>query len=91
MLLKFPAWKVVLVIVTLTIGSILCLPNIVPEKYLGWLPTGPMTLGLDLKGGASILLEVDPDELRTNKLAELSTSAREELRKSPLIAVRPEA
>ena len=90
MLLKFPAWKVVLVIVTLTIGSILCLPNFVPEKYLGWLPTGPMTLGLDLKGGASILLEVDPEELRTNKLAELSTSVREEFRKQPFIAVRPE-
>ncbi|MDP3736102.1 MAG: protein translocase subunit SecD [Hyphomonadaceae bacterium] len=90
MLLKFPAWKVVLVIVTLTIGTILCLPNIVSEKYLGWLPTGPMTLGLDLKGGASILLEVDPEELRANKLSELSTSVREELRKQPRIAVRAE-
>lgn len=89
MLLRFPAWKVVLVILSLFVGTILCLPNVVPERYLAWLPTGPLNLGLDLKGGASILLEVDPDELRTNKLTELSTSVREALRKQPLIAAGP--
>jgi preprotein translocase subunit SecD len=91
MLLKFPAWKVALVLVTLLIGAILCLPNLLPAQYSGWVPTGPLKLGLDLKGGASILLEVDPDELRANQLRRLSTEVRDELRRQPTIAVMPES
>jgi protein-export membrane protein SecD len=89
MLLRFPPWKVAIVLVTVVLGIVLCLPNVLPEQYRRYLPTGPMNLGLDLRGGASILLEVDPDELRTNKLADLRTSVREELRKQPLIATDP--
>jgi protein-export membrane protein SecD len=93
MLLKFPPWKVAIVIVTLIVGAVLCVPNFFSEEFRkehsAWFLTGPMNLGLDLKGGASILLEVDPDELRTNKLTELRTSVRDELRKQPLIAMDP--
>ena len=89
MLLRFPPWKVAIVLVALIVGVVLCLPNVLPEQYRRYLPTGPMNLGLDLKGGASILLEVDPVELRTNKLTELRTSVRDELRKPPLIATDP--
>ncbi len=84
MLLKYPAWKIVILVVTLVIGGILCLPNILPPGARGWIPTGPLNLGLDLKGGASILLEVDPDELRHNQLSLLSTSVREEMRKAKI-------
>ena len=91
MLLKFPAWKVALLLVTLLIGAVLSLPNVLPAQYSGWIPTGALRLGLDLKGGASILLEVDPDELRANQLKLLSTSVRDELRKQPLIPVLPES
>jgi protein-export membrane protein SecD len=93
MLLRFPPWKVAIVLVALVLGTLLCLPNFFQDadgkSRMTWWPTGPMNLGLDLKGGASILLEVDPVELRTNKLTELSTSVRDELRKQPLIAVNP--
>ncbi|HEY7799706.1 MAG TPA: protein translocase subunit SecD, partial [Hyphomonadaceae bacterium] len=89
MLLRFPAWKVAIVIVTLIVGAMLCLPNVLPDQYRRYFPTGPMNLGLDLKGGVSILLEVDPIELRTNKLNELSTSVRTELLQNPRIAVNP--
>ncbi len=91
MLLKFPAWKVALLLVTLLIGAVLSLPNVLPAQYTGWIPTDSLRLGLDLKGGASILLEVDPDELRANQLKLLSTSVRDELRKQPLIPVLPES
>jgi len=91
MLLKFPAWKVALLLVTLLIGAVLSLPNVLPAQYTGWIPTGSLRLGLDLKGGASILLEVDPDELRANQLKLLSTSVRDELRKQPLIPVLPQS
>ncbi len=89
MLLRFPAWKVAIVLLTLILGILMALPNVLPEQNRGWLPTGPLNLGLDLKGGASILLEVDPDELRQNKLTELSTNVREALRKQPIIPAGP--
>jgi preprotein translocase subunit SecD len=89
MLLKFPAWKVTIVLATLFLCLFFCIPNFFTEQqrkdHLGWFPTGAVKLGLDLKGGASILLEVDADELRHNQLRQMSTRAREELRKSPTI------
>ncbi|MBI1360437.1 MAG: protein translocase subunit SecD [Alphaproteobacteria bacterium] len=82
-MLKFPAWKVTLIVVTLIVGVILCLPNLVTEQdrkaYLGWLPSGAMKLGLDLRGGASILLEIDPEELAHNKAVELNRDVRQTL------------
>lgn len=92
MLLRFPPWKVALVVGTLVIGLLLCLPNILTEQqrkdYFGWWPTQPLKLGLDLKGGASISLEIDPVELRTNELRNFNRMIGEKLRETPLIPVR---
>jgi protein-export membrane protein SecD len=85
MLLRFPAWKIIVMVLTLLVGGVMALPNVMPEKYLGWLPTGAMKLGLDLRGGASILLEVNPEELRTNKLREISRDVRQALSERPAI------
>ncbi|MDP3494092.1 MAG: protein translocase subunit SecD [Hyphomonadaceae bacterium] len=91
MLLRFPAWKVALVLVTLLLGVLACLPNMLSEQqrqqYISWLPVKPLSLGLDLKGGASILLEVDPVELRQNELRNLNRAVGEKLRETPLIPV----
>ena len=88
MLLKFAPWKVALIALALLGGAIMCLPNVLPAQYTQWIPTRALNLGLDLKGGASILLEVDPDELRTNRLnIDVSRSIREKLREAPLIAM----
>jgi len=91
MLLKFPAWKVVLVIGAVFLGIFFCIPNFFSEagraQYLSWFPTSALKQGLDLKGGASILLEVDPDELRNNQLRQLNTRVRDTLRAQPLIPV----
>jgi preprotein translocase subunit SecD len=71
-MLRFPPWKIAIVVLTLIVGVTMCIPNFFQDaegkSTLKWLPTQPLTLGLDLKGGASILLEVDPEELRTNEL-----------------------
>lgn len=91
MLLRFPLWKVVLVLGTLFIGLLCAAPNVLTEEqraqYLGWLPVKPLNLGLDLKGGASILLEVDPVELRQNELRNVNRAVGEKLRETPLIPV----
>jgi protein-export membrane protein SecD len=91
MLARFPPWKITLILLTLAIGCILCLPNFVPRQYLGPLQTNSMKLGLDLQGGASMLFEVDPDDLRANTFQSLSREVRTELTKSPVIAATREA
>lgn len=80
MLMRFPAWKVVLIVLAVAIGGFLALPNIAPASLRAYLPTPQLKLGLDLQGGASILLEIDPEDLRTNKLRELLRDVREEFR-----------
>jgi protein-export membrane protein SecD len=90
-MLRFQPWKVLLVVGALLVGVLLCVPNLFSEEarrtQLSWWPTGAMNLGLDLKGGASILLEIDPEELRTNELGNnVRRNIREELRKGPTIA-----
>lgn len=91
MLLRFPLWKVILVLGTILLGTVACLPNLLTEQqraqYIPWLPVKPLTLGLDLKGGASILLEVDPVELRQNELRNVNRAVGEKLRETPLIPV----
>ncbi len=90
MLMRFPAWKVALIVIVVAVGGFLALPNMVPESMRGWLPTQQLKLGLDLQGGASILLEIDPEDLRSNKLREMLRDVREEFRKPPLIATTSE-
>jgi protein-export membrane protein SecD len=98
MLLRFEAWKVTLLLVTLIAGILLAVPNVLTEQqrkdYIGWWPTQPLKLGLDLKGGASISLEIDPVELRANELRNVNRQVGDKLRETPLIPVRernPEA
>src|SRR5690349_2696422 len=90
-MLSFPPWKVALVLLTLFVGLLCAAPNVLTEQqraqYLGWLPVKPLNLGLDLKGGASILLEVDPVELRQNELRNVNRAVGEKLRETPLIPV----
>jgi protein-export membrane protein SecD len=92
MLLRFPPWKVALVLGTLLLGFLACTPNLLTEEqrqsYFSWWPTQPLKLGLDLRGGASISLEIDPVELRTNTLRETNRMVGEKLRETPLIPVR---
>jgi len=95
MLLRFPAWKVALVWLTLAAGMLSALPNLFTEEqraaYLGWLPVQPLKLGLDLRGGASISLQIDPAELRQNELLNVNRMVGDKLRETPLIPVRERA
>lgn len=92
MLLRFPPWKVALVLATLLLGFLTCMPNLLTEQqratYFNWWPTQPLKLGLDLRGGASISLEIDPAELRANELRNTNRAVGEKLRETPLIPVR---
>lgn len=84
-MLYFPKWKTALVILVSLAGVIFTLPNFLDRKTLDslpdWLPKSQVNLGLDLRGGSHLLLEVDSKalikELLENKADELRSALRE--------------
>lgn len=79
-------WKLVAYGLVITLGILVATPNIVPPDHLKnwprWLPTKQVPLGLDLKGGAHLVLEIDADSLRVDILNTALADARAALRQS---------
>ncbi len=71
-MLQLPRWRVILVILSTLFGVLFTLPNLVPASTLrqipAWLPHQTLNLGLDLRGGSYLLLEVDVNSLRARQL-----------------------
>ncbi|MEZ5854860.1 MAG: protein translocase subunit SecD [Hyphomicrobiaceae bacterium] len=82
-MLHFSRWKIISILVTLVIGVLLALPNVLPKQTVeslpSWLPHKQMRLGLDLQGGAHLLLAMDTDQLRKDWLQSLRDDARKTL------------
>ncbi len=59
-MLHFPKWKVAVVLIVLLVGTVLAIPSMMPRNLSnampGWFPKQTVTLGLDLQGGAHLLL-----------------------------------
>lgn len=51
----------------------------------GVLPSGKLNLGLDLQGGVYLLMEIDPDEVATNRLQTILRDIQTSLNRAPLI------
>ncbi|MDG2523095.1 protein translocase subunit SecD [Caulobacter segnis] len=77
-------WKIVLVVLALVLGVLFALPNVLPQRTLdslpGWMPKQRLNLGLDLQGGSYLLLEVDTQALRTERLNNMVEDVRTTLR-----------
>jgi len=62
-MLEFPTWKRILVIAICVFGVLYAAPNFMPAGWLQglpeWAPGKRMNLGLDLRGGAHLLMQVD--------------------------------
>jgi preprotein translocase subunit SecD len=79
-------WKILLVIFSVVFGLFFALPNALPqdvrEGLPGFMPKKVLNLGLDLQGGSYLLLEVDTEALRaerlTNMVEDVRTALREE-------------
>ena len=67
-MLQFSKWKAISIVAIISLGIVLALPNALsPEmraKIPTYLPHTPVTLGLDLRGGSHMLLEIDENLLR---------------------------
>ncbi|MBU0723460.1 MAG: protein translocase subunit SecD [Alphaproteobacteria bacterium] len=85
-MLHFPKWKIVLVLAICFLGIAYATPNLldrsVTEKLPSWLPNQQINLGLDLQGGAHLLLEVDVNAVTRERMESVLDLTRLELRKA---------
>ena len=82
-MLYFTRWKAAAVILTALIVCLFAVPNFLPEKMVASWPKWAqrhVVLGLDLQGGSHILLEVDTNAVRKEKLESTRDDVRRVLR-----------
>jgi preprotein translocase subunit SecD len=84
-MLNLPRWQTIAIIVITALAALLALPNLLPAGVAGLLPNwyaqNRINLGLDLRGGAYFLLEVDLRGVLNERLTNLVDSLRGEMRK----------
>lgn len=83
-MLHFERWKIFAILATIFAGILCALPNFLSKETLaslpGFVPKRQMPLGLDLQGGAHLLLALDTKELEKDWLNNLREDARRNLR-----------
>lgn len=86
--MRTPAWRLAVYILVIFAGALLALPNLLTQPQLAampdWLPKKQMALGLDLRGGAHLMLEVDAKALANERIQDLLGEARRVLRESKI-------
>ncbi len=83
-MLHFSRFKIGFVVLVCLMGALATLPNLLSQETLkswpSFLPHKQLSLGLDLKGGAHLLLQMDSGELRKDWLKSLRGDVRKKLR-----------
>jgi preprotein translocase subunit SecD len=82
-MLYFSRWKAIATLATAFLICLFAVPNFISEKTVQSWPKWAqrhVVLGLDLQGGSHILLEVDSNEVRKEKVATLRDDVRRVLR-----------
>lgn len=93
-MLQFSRFKMIFVALVCLWGALATLPNFVSEETLNsaWPPLVPnkqLSLGLDLKGGAHLLLQMDSKELLRDWLKSLRGDVRKVLRDARIKSKAP--
>jgi preprotein translocase subunit SecD len=84
-MLYFTRWKILTIILTALLVCLFALPNFVPEATVKTWPKWAqrhVVLGLDLQGGSHLLLEVDSNAVKREKLNQVADDARRTLREA---------
>jgi preprotein translocase subunit SecD len=85
-MLHFPRWQIIAIIALCLLGLVATLPNFFEEDDIAawpdWLPHRQLVLGLDLQGGSHLLLEVEADAIRADRLETLRDDVRQTLREA---------
>ncbi|MFL5269807.1 MAG: protein translocase subunit SecD, partial [Stellaceae bacterium] len=83
-MLYFENWKIVLICAICALGVLLSLPNLFSPSFLAqlpsWVPHKQVALGLDLRGGSYLLLQVDVAAAQHERLNTLVDNVRNALR-----------
>jgi protein-export membrane protein SecD len=90
-MMYFSRLKTALILGACILGAILCIPNLVSAPA-AWLPWRTVHLGLDLRGGSYLLLEVDMAAVIKERLESLTDGVRQALRPGSIFyqTLRPE-
>jgi preprotein translocase subunit SecD len=86
-MLYFTRWKALAIIVTALVVCLCAVPNFFPEAQVKTWPQWAqrhLVLGLDLQGGSYLLLEVDSNYVRKEKLDQVRDDARRVLREAKI-------
>jgi preprotein translocase subunit SecD len=83
-MLYFPRWLIGIIVGACALGFLFAVPNALPQSLLSslpsWVPHQPINLGLDLRGGSHLLLEVDMSAVVRERLDNDLDGLRTELR-----------
>src|SRR5712691_1931170 len=83
-MLYFASWKIVLICAVCALGVLLSIPNLFTPAQLArvphYIPHKQVALGLDLRGGSYLLLEVDVPAAQRDQLNTIVDSVRNALR-----------
>lgn len=86
--MKNSPYLVALYLAIIVAGMLFALPNVLPasvlERWPSVLPDKPVALGLDLRGGSHLVLEVDGSELRRERVRTLAEDVRRLLREDDI-------
>ena len=77
---KLSLQRILIIIGICLVGVFFAIPNILsnPQNLPKWWQ--PISLGLDLQGGSSLLLQVKMDDVLKDKMSTLEDSVRQSLR-----------
>ena len=85
-MMRFATWKVISIVLGTLIAALIVIPSLLPQDTRAALertlpiPVRTVVLGLDLQGGASLLLQVDAASLTHTQVDNLRDDARRLLR-----------
>lgn len=83
-MIHIPLWKTIVTVAICLLGIVFVSPNFFTAEQLkgfpSWFPKDQLVLGLDLQGGAHLLLEVDFDAVAKEQMEVLSNTTRDVLR-----------
>jgi preprotein translocase subunit SecD len=92
-MMYFSRTKTLIILGISLLGALLCIPNLLPAPA-SWVPWRAIHLGLDLKGGSYLLLEVDMNAVVKERIDSLADSARQNLRRAGIprfvVSVEPQ-
>ncbi len=79
-MLQTSPFRTAIIVIVAIMGILFTLPNMLSnstlEKFPSWMPSNKIVLGLDLQGGSHLLLQVNRDDIVSERIKNLRRDAR---------------